>query len=345
MKTKTGDFIIFINSATPLNSAVPTEIQVIPYGQYDTPKYPGMPYLCDEQSFDAVMNEFAAQKNDMVIDYEHQTMAEPPVEAPASGWIKQLINKGKDGIWAVVEWTKRAQEMIANKEYRYISPVFLRRKTDGRIVKLLNVALTNQPNIDGMVPLTNKQFTDRQSHKEESKMKKLLALLGLAETATEDEAVVAINKLIDAGKAHETVVSVNKAAIEALGLKPEATASEITGTIMAMKQAHGQHGDLAGKVAELQHKLVARDAQDAVDLAVNSGKITPAMKDWALDLAKKDLAGFQVFVSKAPFVVRTDKIVPADQGGGGQQLDETELQVCRMFGNKPEDVLKNKAVA
>jgi phage I-like protein len=306
--------------------------------------------VVDDESLNSIMAfRKKREPNDEVIDYEHKSFSGE--EAPAGGWIKKLLNKGKDGIWGVVEWTEKARKMIEAKEYRYFSPVTLTRKTDGKVLGLLGGGLTNMPNILGMQPLTNKSvqksefviLNQIQTHKEEPKMKKLLALLGLAETATEDEASVALNNLITANQSAETVIAQNKATVEALGLKPDATASEITGTIMAMKQTHSQHGDLAGTVAELTNKLALRDAAEAVEVALHSGKITPAQKPWAIDYATKDLAAFQVFVNKAPVIVHTGEIVKDEQGTGSGQLDETELKVCKLFGNKPEDVLKHKA--
>jgi phage I-like protein len=329
------NLMFYVCSATPLNGVVPTEIQVIPYGKHKTPKYPD-PFLHDEASQGLVLSDFVnrMQGNDMVIDYEHQSLSEPPVEAPAAGWIKKLVNKGKDGTWAIVEWTNKAKQYIENKEYKYVSPVFFSRKADGRVVMLINLALTNNPNITGMVPLINKLGLDSQTHKEEPQMDKIAQLLGLPAAATVDDICAAINKMM-------STMQTNKAVAEALGLKEGATESEISGTIMAMKQSHTQTGTLTAQMEEMKNKLALRDATEAVDLAVNAGKITPAMKDWALDQAKKDLAGFQVFVSKAPVVVNMGKVVqPAGGAEGGEHLDESLLHVCKQFGTDPKEIQK-----
>lgn len=45
--------------------------------------------------------------------------------------------------------SKRAGEMIAADEYRYISCVFAYDKT-GRVTRILHAALTNFPALDGM---------------------------------------------------------------------------------------------------------------------------------------------------------------------------------------------------
>ncbi|MBI5640518.1 MAG: hypothetical protein HZA17_08845 [Nitrospirae bacterium] len=81
-----------------MEGVVPEEIQVIPAGLHSTPRGD---FLSDEESARSVILAFNSRSNDMVVDYEHQTIAEPPVEAPAAGWIKRLINKGGDGIWDV----------------------------------------------------------------------------------------------------------------------------------------------------------------------------------------------------------------------------------------------------
>lgn len=339
-----GDMVLL--NSIDLNGKAPKEIQLIPFGVHDTMKYGKI--IVDDESLGSIMS-FRTKRmpNDEVIDYEHATFADPPIKAPASGWIKRLINKGKDGIWGVVEWTQEAKRMIEAKEYRYFSPVTLTRKSDHKVLGLLGGGLTNLPNIIGIVPLTNKSaILNPQSaiSKEGPKMKKLLAVLGLSETATEDEAVIAVNKI----KADGMSIVANRAVLAVLGVQDEATLSEVTGTIMAMKQSHTQVSELTKTVGDLRGKISERDANDAIALAINTGKITPAQKEWAVEYAKKDLAGFQVYVNKAPVVVPLDKIVTDDKSAGagsGAQLDEVTLQVCKAFGNKPEDVKKHMVAA
>lgn len=322
-----------------LDGDPPAEIQVLPYGEkISTPKGE---FTMDEESAASVMSAWVAQKNQMVIDYEHQTLA--GTEAPAAGWIKQLIDKGKDGIWAAVEWTERAGQYLKNREYRYVSPVVLQRKSDNRIVRLINVALTNQPNIDGMVPLINKAGMT-YSNKEDSTMwKEMLKRLGLADNATEQDAIAAINKIATDAAAQSaakgSVVVANKSVLTALGLADTATEAEITGTIMAMKQSHTQVGAIAQELAALKTQIGAKDAADAVELAMKEGKITPAQKEWADEYAKRDLAGFKVFVAKAPVVVVHGKIVGDDKPPEGG-LDETQLAVNKQMGIDAETFKK-----
>lgn len=85
----------------------------------------------------------------MVLDYEHASELRAPqgLPAPAAGWIDRLEIRGASALWGHVDWTDRARQQIQNREYRYLSPVFLHEKDSGRIVRLTSVGLTNQPNL------------------------------------------------------------------------------------------------------------------------------------------------------------------------------------------------------
>lgn len=318
-------------------AGVPEEIQVIPFGSIDTPKGP---FTLDEESAAAVINAFEAEKNQMVIDYEHQTLSGQ--QAPAAGWITKLINRGTDGIWAAVEWTENARKYLANREYKYVSPVFLKRISDNKVMRLINVALTNQPNIDGMVPLVNKSgyYFEIEKKEEPIMWKALLKRLGLPENATEQDAIAAINKIeTDAASAKGTVVVANKSVLTALGLAETATEAEITGTIMAMKQSHTQVSTLAQELKAMKDAMAVKDATDAVAVAMKDGKITPAQKPWADEYAQRDIEGFKVFVAKAPVVVVMGKVVGEEKPAEGA-LDEVQLAVNKQMGIDTETFKK-----
>ncbi|HOX22118.1 MAG TPA: phage protease, partial [Elusimicrobiales bacterium] len=91
-----GTSQMFVCSGAEVSN-VPDEVQLIPAGQHTTDKGT---FLLDDQAVEMVMRSAAAQKNDYVVDYEHQTLGES--EAPAGGWITQLINKGPLGLWGKV---------------------------------------------------------------------------------------------------------------------------------------------------------------------------------------------------------------------------------------------------
>ena len=130
----------------------PSEFQLLPYGQIELEG--DEPAVLDNEGMDQIINHFEGRSNDMVIDYEHQTLKS--VEAPAAGWIKKLINRGEQGLWAAVEWTEKATKYLLKREYRYFSPVFMVRKSDRKVVQVKNAALTNSPQINHLTPIMAK---------------------------------------------------------------------------------------------------------------------------------------------------------------------------------------------
>lgn len=65
--------------------------------------------------------------------------------APARGWIDRMEARA-DGIWGHVEWTESGRTLMADKAYRWVSPVFTHTKS-GNVLQLKSVALTNNPNL------------------------------------------------------------------------------------------------------------------------------------------------------------------------------------------------------
>jgi len=101
-----------------------------------------------------LINEIHRQQDDVLIDYEHQTLetAKNGKPSPAAGWFKHLQWVEGKGLFALgVEWTENAKNYIKNKEYRYISPVFTYNNQSGEITSLKMAALVNYPAVDGMV--------------------------------------------------------------------------------------------------------------------------------------------------------------------------------------------------
>lgn len=141
-----------IMKVLPLSDSLveaPEYIRVLPLGYVSSEKGD---FIVDAESFDMMKTYMEHRAIDIVIDYEHQTLRD--MQAPAGGWIKNLFLKN-DGIFAKVEWTQKAKEYLKNKEYRYLSPVVLVRKSDRKVSQLHSVALTNTPAINGMIPITN----------------------------------------------------------------------------------------------------------------------------------------------------------------------------------------------
>ena len=127
------------------------EIQIAPLGKWMHSGY-GEMNIKDEDLADAV-NEFEASKRaEIQMNYDHK-------EGKASGWIKRLIHKVGQGLFAMVKFTPTAIDFIRNQEYKYISPEwytnFKDKNTKGRVwkMRIAGAALTNIPYFDGMKPV------------------------------------------------------------------------------------------------------------------------------------------------------------------------------------------------
>jgi len=96
----------------------------------------------------AVVQAFQRNGVDLPVDLEHATELKAPKgeAAPAVGWVQEL--REMDGaIWGRVTWNRTGSQLIATRQYRYLSPVILYGKSNGVIAALSSVALTNRPNL------------------------------------------------------------------------------------------------------------------------------------------------------------------------------------------------------
>lgn len=310
-------------------------IQLLPYGHIKTKKGD---FIVDEKAQEEIMKNFSGRENDLVVDYEHQTLTGGI--APAAGWIKNLENRGKDGIWGEVEWTTKAESYISNKEYKYLSPVIFINKNDKRVRTLHSAALTNDPAIDGMIPIANKNnFEEDESTMEF--LKEIAKMLGLDETATEEQIMEALKKKMENA---EPEVQANKEIVEIsslLDLKEDANIEDIKSKITALKNPEGYV--TVERFEKLEKQLKTKEKGEIVTKALKAGKITPAQREWAEKYAEQDLAGFKSFIEKAPQVVPLEKIVLKDDPKPtNKELDEEEIRVCNMLGVNQEDYKKMK---
>ena len=140
-------------------------IHVTPAGEY-AHAGAGVVQVIDDEALKAITEDFtakAAVENfpGLLVDFDHFSMdTDKPSEA--AGWISAL-RADAEGLWAKVRWTSKGREAVEGGEYRLVSPVFPKPSLcedlgENRIRprKLQSVALTNEPNIKGARPLTNR---------------------------------------------------------------------------------------------------------------------------------------------------------------------------------------------
>jgi len=298
----------------------------------------GVKYLVDKTAFDLVKSYVAGTGNEVVFDYEHQTLKN--MEAPASGWIKELAWEDGVGIKARVEWNEKASGYLAKKEYRYFSPVFFVRQSDKRVCGLHSSALTNTPKTKHLTPILAKLEAGLDQSKEDPMDRiKLIAALGLKENATDDEIMAAVAKLGIAVPEVKDREIVSKAVTAALDLEDTANESMVVASINVLKQENST-GVSAEDFNALKEKMAERDATDAVSKAIAKGKVTPDQEDWAMVYAKKDPEGFATYVVKAPQVIPVDKLGGKTQTATDPAADEAVVAVAKMMGVDMEDIKK-----
>lgn len=324
-------------------SGVPEVIRVLPKGHVSSTKGD---FEVDDRDIAGIIRQFKARRLDLVIDYEHQTLSD--VQAPAAGWIKDLY-PGEDALMARVEWTKKGREYIANKEYRYLSPVVLVKKADQHAAVFHSAALTNTPAITGMFAIINSDVLSIEEEEEpRMELSALIELLGLEEGTAEEDVLKRIKELTQQaaeegqggqegkeGPAKEgTQLVANKTVLDLLGLPEDARTEDVTARIMAFKAGDSV---LQRRVAELEKQAASQKAEELVGLAMKDGKLSPAQKEWAVAYALSDPKGFAKFVEKAPVVVPMGKTAfAADE----RKQDGVDWRILKNQGVTEEDLKK-----
>ena len=124
----------------------------------------GLVQVIDDAAIAAIVQKFTEEATKpnfpgVLVDWDHASLdLDKPTEA--AGWIV-AVQQRPDGLWGQVRWSDRGAEAVSGGRYRFMSPVW--RQEDCldlgdkkvRPLRLFNCALTNDPNIKGMVPLAN----------------------------------------------------------------------------------------------------------------------------------------------------------------------------------------------
>jgi phage I-like protein len=261
--------------------APPGEFRIFPFGQVETTK--GV-FLFDQEAAASVLSRWQEYGNRLSIDYEHQALepvANGPV--PAAGWFDLELRE--DGLWATnVEWTERAQALLAGREYRYFSPAFYTDK-EGRIVELINLALTNIPATKRMQPLVARR----------NSMQEIVRMLGLTEDATEAEAGAMITRL--AGLERQLTALTGRTSSE-----------EALAVVQAWRSAAEELPRVQERLAALEAERVNERKRSLLEQGKREGKLTPAMLSWA---EGQSVEALSAFLAVAPRVLGEPATEPA----------------------------------
>lgn len=270
----------------------------------------------------ALVDVFARNGAPIPIDYEHGSMiAQNGDPRPAAGWIES-IEADDAGIWGNVTWTPRGEELVANREYRFISPAFT-FSSDGEILALKAAGLVHHPNLH----LT--ALNSRVDNEDPAMTPEIARALGLPEAATAADAVVAINAL----KAEKQV------ALNAAQHPPAdrfVPIEQHTQTLVALNNA-------TSELDQIRQETVTTRATALVDDAVKAGKVTPASRDAYLRLALNSYDDASAAIATLPVIVRPGADPDLDRdlppSGDGKTLTAGQIALCRQLGISETDYL------
>jgi phage I-like protein len=179
---------------------------IVPLGEFRV-RHEGKTILqvIDDRAIAAMAKRFLEAGEKLLIDFDHFSY-DPDKSSEAAGWIVE-VEARSNGLFARVEWTDEGEPAITNKRYRFVSPVWMPADCEVlannrlRPLRLDSVGLTNQPNLKGMQPLSNRSAGDPLKNSPEPKethsMKKVLSLLSLSPEASEDSAVDALQAVMN----------------------------------------------------------------------------------------------------------------------------------------------------
>lgn len=350
--------------------------RILPAGEFSARDGRGPFVVGDRAAMERIVAESRAYhgETDMVVDYDHQSLAVMEAgsgkTAKAAGWVKGLEIRD-DGIWADIKWTAAAASAIGAEEYRYLSPV-IPHDAKGNVRMVLGVSLTNVPayHIEAFSAAFSKP--DRNDD-----MDKILAALGLAKGASEDDALAALNALLSANttlasalelakdakpadvqKAALSAIDDRKKLVEASGAAADAKVEDAVAALTALKSGGNpdpskfvpidQVTALSTELKELRKEVSGNAAETAVGQAIKDGKLVPALRDWGIALFTADKAKFEEFVGSAPELTDRQLKPAAKPGEQTSALTAAQADAARLLGVDPKsyaETLKAEADA
>jgi phage I-like protein len=247
--------------APDAQGGVPAAVHLLPPGPFRATD--GRPrevaaWLLDEKIAAQVVARATARKNDILVDYEHQSLhaewnGQP---APAAGWFRDLEWRDT-GLYAVrVRWTDRATAMIAAREYRYISAVFEYLPDTGEVIAIVSVALTNTPALDGLDALAAAR---RKIHHEENA------------SMPDDTKLAALTAECDRLKTELAVLTAER---DALKNKTQELAAGRGAALTQLAAAEASISAAALAAEKTRHA-------ELLTAALADGRLVPALKPWA----------------------------------------------------------------
>ncbi|MFM5781466.1 phage protease [Aeromonas caviae] len=332
---------------------------------------PGGHWQLDKTIATTLINRAKALGQDILIDYDHQTLnvEKTGKEAPAAGWYNgdEIEWREGEGLFIKPRWTERAAALVAAKEYRFLSAVFP-YDAQGRPLELRMTAITNDPGVVGMQALAalSAQLIQpgqpatpaHAAHKEtpmNELLKKLLAKLGIELTGdpTDEQLQKALTEIdslqASAKKAPEleAALSAEKTALAAL--KAQTTSVEQGGQVdLAQFVPVATYNALVTQVAALTAQVDTTDAATLIKEARTAGKVVAAEEEYLTAYAaQKGVAALKALLEPRPAIAALTAsqtaAVTLPEKKGEAVLSAEDKYAADQLGISHEDFAKAKA--
>ncbi|MFM4677192.1 phage protease [Aeromonas media] len=328
---------------------------------------PGGHWQLDKSIATTLINRAKALGQDILIDYDHQTLKvdQNGQPAPAAGWYNgdEIEWREGEGLFIKPRWTERAAALVAAKEYRFLSAVFP-YDAQGRPLELRMTAITNDPGVVGMQALAalsaqpiqpGQPATLTKENSMNELLKKLLAKLGIELTGdpTDEQLQKALTELdslqASAKKAPEleAALSAEKTALAAL--KAQTTSVQQGAQVdLAQFVPVATYNALVTQVAALTAQVDTTDAATLIKEARTAGKVVAAEEEYLTAFAaQKGVAALKALLEPRPAIAALTAsqtaAVTLPQKKGDAVLSAEDKYAADQLGISHEDFAKAKA--
>jgi len=318
-----------------------------------------------------LITRFQARRNPAVIDYEHQTLNKEKngQPAPAAGWMRDLRWIDGQGLFAVAELTQRARDFVSAGEYSFFSPVFEYSRKTGAVLDVHMGALTNNPAIHGMEPLSLlavataaflpqslslSQPDPQQENSVNPLLTAVLAALALPATTTEAVAIAALTAVGPVASLQAQAT----AARAALNLGADASGDAVTAACTSLRSTATPDPskfvplsvleEVKTSLAALTAHTLQTEINTIVGAALNDGGLLAGEEGWARNTAATNMAVLTGYLAigrprTALNGTQTGGKSPIDTGNAAHHgLNADELAVAVATGLTPEAYAKAK---
>lgn len=328
-------------------------------------------FLFDDAAAESVMSWFAAKGVDLPIDYEHEMVDGGATgKKLAAGWFGLEVRDG--ALWATnARWTPAATAHLQDAEYRYFSPAFDYDQESGRVLTLINFALTNRPAmnaIPALVAASANAQTDKEDTMEKdaelaalkAKVEELTAALAAkAEECTAlsaklgafekeedpEKLTAALSACSPGGKAVATLSQFRR---EVLGVTGKASDAAAIGVLHGWREKAGEVEKLRAEAEATATATLSAEFDGIVGGAVKEGRLPPAKEAVVKTMALK-VGGGKLTKDSIEFATEYLSAMPVVANGAGEGAQPTAATIgmsanmaaiCKRHGSDPNEMAK-----